>query len=298
MLPAIAARPSPGHALRAQDDVLEVGAVEGVPAVLGRLEERRVEDAARVVDQDADRTELGDRALEGGVDLARVPYVDGAGEPPTSSAAAAAVSAWRSQMATLAPKAVNPLAMPRPIPEPPPVTTATRSVSRTSEGSMGMTDVSVRDVPAESQRPPVRPGGGGLCAENRADSAGGDGAGAAAHHRRGGGDGLYATPIPLQIFAYKTQQILMTNAARMVWGSSHCSAAGSSSSCGSAVPSSASASPACSRASTTPSPTRTSPAWSRRAAGAERPGATGRRVPRPALGRPPRHRRRGLPTAG
>ena len=31
-------------------------------------------------------------------------------------------------------------------------------------------------------------------------------------------DGLYATPIPLQIFAYKTQQILMTNAARSVWG--------------------------------------------------------------------------------
>jgi alkylhydroperoxidase family enzyme len=32
-------------------------------------------------------------------------------------------------------------------------------------------------------------------------------------------DGLYATPIPLQIFAYKTQQILMTNAARKVMGS-------------------------------------------------------------------------------
>jgi alkylhydroperoxidase family enzyme len=31
-------------------------------------------------------------------------------------------------------------------------------------------------------------------------------------------DGLYATPIPLQIFAYKTQQILMTNAARQVMG--------------------------------------------------------------------------------
>ena len=31
-------------------------------------------------------------------------------------------------------------------------------------------------------------------------------------------DGMYATPIPLQIFAYKTQQILMTNAARTVWG--------------------------------------------------------------------------------
>ena len=31
-------------------------------------------------------------------------------------------------------------------------------------------------------------------------------------------DGLYATPIPLQIFAYKTLQILMTNAARTTWG--------------------------------------------------------------------------------
>jgi alkylhydroperoxidase family enzyme len=31
-------------------------------------------------------------------------------------------------------------------------------------------------------------------------------------------DGTYATPIPLQIFAYKTAQILMTNAARSVMG--------------------------------------------------------------------------------
>ncbi|HEY2214392.1 MAG TPA: hypothetical protein VGH31_04990 [Acidimicrobiales bacterium] len=31
-------------------------------------------------------------------------------------------------------------------------------------------------------------------------------------------NGMYATPIPLQIFAYKTQQILMTNAARGAWG--------------------------------------------------------------------------------
>jgi hypothetical protein len=30
--------------------------------------------------------------------------------------------------------------------------------------------------------------------------------------------GMYATPIPLQIFAYKTQQILMTNAARKMMG--------------------------------------------------------------------------------
>lgn len=31
-------------------------------------------------------------------------------------------------------------------------------------------------------------------------------------------DGTYATPIPLQIFAYKTSQILMTSAARSVMG--------------------------------------------------------------------------------
>ena len=31
-------------------------------------------------------------------------------------------------------------------------------------------------------------------------------------------DGTYATPIPLQIFAYKTSQLLMTNAARGAWG--------------------------------------------------------------------------------
>jgi hypothetical protein len=31
-------------------------------------------------------------------------------------------------------------------------------------------------------------------------------------------DGTYATPVPLQIFAYKTNQILMTNAARSVMG--------------------------------------------------------------------------------
>ena len=31
-------------------------------------------------------------------------------------------------------------------------------------------------------------------------------------------NGTYATPVPLQIFAYKTSQILMTNAARSAWG--------------------------------------------------------------------------------
>ncbi len=31
-------------------------------------------------------------------------------------------------------------------------------------------------------------------------------------------DGTYATPIPLQIFAYKTSQIVMTDVARHAWG--------------------------------------------------------------------------------
>jgi alkylhydroperoxidase family enzyme len=31
-------------------------------------------------------------------------------------------------------------------------------------------------------------------------------------------NGTYATPVPLQIFAYRTQQILMTDAARGAWG--------------------------------------------------------------------------------
>jgi alkylhydroperoxidase family enzyme len=31
-------------------------------------------------------------------------------------------------------------------------------------------------------------------------------------------DGTYATPVPLQIFAYRTDQILMTSAARGAWG--------------------------------------------------------------------------------
>lgn len=31
-------------------------------------------------------------------------------------------------------------------------------------------------------------------------------------------DGTYATPVPLQIFAYRTQQILATHAARLAWG--------------------------------------------------------------------------------
>ena len=42
-------------------------------------------------------------------------------------------------------------------------------------------------------------------------------------------DGTYATPIPLQIFAYKTMQLQMTNAAAGSWASRACWVRGSSS---------------------------------------------------------------------
>src|SRR3954463_9451454 len=57
---------------------------------------------------------------------------------PMASAADLQVSALRSQIATRAPNAARPSAIPRPRPSPPPVTTATRPVSRMSEGSMAI----------------------------------------------------------------------------------------------------------------------------------------------------------------
>src|SRR3954470_22316937 len=55
---------------------------------------------------------------------------------PMACAVCVHVSGLRSQMATLAPNAASPSAMPRPMPSPPPVTTATRPVSRMLDGSM------------------------------------------------------------------------------------------------------------------------------------------------------------------
>ena len=73
-------------------------------------------------------------------------------------------------------------------------------------------------------------------------------------------DGTYATPVPLQIFAYKTAQILMTNGRGASWGNRASWGEGSSSSSESVAPSWANASPACSPGSMTRSQTRTSPA--------------------------------------
>ena len=71
----------PGHPLGAEDDVLEIGPVQGVPAVLRCLEDGREEHSPGVVDQDADRSELRNGAGQGFVDLRRVADVDGQPEP-------------------------------------------------------------------------------------------------------------------------------------------------------------------------------------------------------------------------
>ncbi len=43
-------------------------------------------------------------------------------------------------------------------------------------------------------------------------------------------DGTYATPVPLQIFAYRTAQIIQTNMARQAWGVANSLLGGGSSS--------------------------------------------------------------------
>src|ERR1700733_483636 len=99
-------------------------------------------------------------------------------------------------MATLAPKAAKPLAMPRPMPEPPPVTTATRSVSKMDDGSIGTTGQYSSDDVVLERAPPGRARGavGGLCAQDRAHSVGPDGARAAPDHRRGSRGGGVGDP--------------------------------------------------------------------------------------------------------
>ena len=118
--------------------MFQVGAVEGVPAVLRRLEQRRVEDAAGIVDQDADRSERGHGPFEGGVDLARVADVDLEPKPAdlvTCGGGRVGMTLPDGDLGTEGGESVGDAS---PDPRPPPVTTATRSVSRTADGSMGM----------------------------------------------------------------------------------------------------------------------------------------------------------------
>ena len=111
-------------------------------------------------------------------------------------------------------------------------------------------------------------------------------------------DGTYATPVPLQIFAYKTMQIMMTNAARGMMGKKSLLGARiveliriRSAQLGECQP--------CMQSRKHDSITDEDVACLIAPGGvaADRAGAAGRQVPRPPLGRPPRHRRRGLPGA-
>ena len=131
----------PGHPLGAQDDVLEVGPVEGVPAVLRGLEERGEEHPAGVVDQDADRPELGGWSGPG----PRRPRSDSRTSVVMPEATDLLGGRGGGVGVALpdghpAPKAARPRAMPRPMPAPPPVTTATRSVEEHGGGVHGHGD--------------------------------------------------------------------------------------------------------------------------------------------------------------
>ena len=109
----------PGHPLRAQQHVTEVRADQRVPAVGRRLEQRRPEHAARVVDEDRHgperarwcgraRRRPGRRHARRSGTTARRPRR----RPPRRCPRRC------SHTATRAPNAASPLAMPRPMPEP------------------------------------------------------------------------------------------------------------------------------------------------------------------------------------
>ena len=179
----------PRDPLGAEDHVLEVGPVEGVPSVLGRLEQRRIEHATGVVDQDADRPELGQRLPEGAVDLVGVTDVD------VQSEAAHLLPGGGGGLRGALPDGDLCAERGEPPSDPAPDARTSAGDDRDAVGEQHGRGVdwhggrqysrhvdNVRELPGSDPGP-----SGGLCAENRADSDGGAGAGTAPDHRRGGG---------------------------------------------------------------------------------------------------------------
>ena len=111
----------------------------------------KVEPMPGVVDQDGDRSELAPDLVDRGEDLLPVSHVDretdGPFRPPRRwpPAAPVAASLLRSRTATAWPSAARRRLMARPIPEPPPVTIATRcSLMGPPSRRVGATTVSPR----------------------------------------------------------------------------------------------------------------------------------------------------------
>ncbi len=75
MLPFMPAATCARDALGAQQHLAKVGPVECVPALLGRVEERRIKSAAGVVDEDRGRAAFGDRPRQRGVDRIRIAHI-------------------------------------------------------------------------------------------------------------------------------------------------------------------------------------------------------------------------------
>ena len=146
-------RPQPGgehvgdRGLHAVERAGEVDREDPVPLLGGDVGERVERLDARAGDEDLDRTELGADARERGVDRRAVGDVDLDADRALAAGggtSAAAALPFRSSSATRWPSAASWRATPSPMPEAPPVTTATRLMRRSASTGVNSRCSSVR----------------------------------------------------------------------------------------------------------------------------------------------------------
>ncbi len=115
------------HDLAAVEGPGQVHGQDPVPGLEGDVEERLEALHARVVDEDVDRPEALPDLGERGLDRGSIRHVHGDADraPSSSPAADAAASPSRSRIAVRAPSRASRWLMPKPMPDAPPVTTAT-----------------------------------------------------------------------------------------------------------------------------------------------------------------------------
>ena len=120
-----------GEFARHQPGALEIGVEDVIPFLFGMLQHRLGDDDARIVDEDAQRPELGLGGCDGRGDAVRPGNIAGDRQAlglraaSISRAASARRSTRRAASATLAPAAASSSARWRPIPLEAPVTSAT-----------------------------------------------------------------------------------------------------------------------------------------------------------------------------
>ena len=126
----------PLRRLAGQEEPAQVHRHDGVPVVLGHLEQQVVPGDPGVVDQHAERAELLGDPVDGGGDLPASATFAAEPERPAPGRSAISFAVWRggassrSSSATSAPSAASRSAVAAPMPRAPPVTRATRFSSR------------------------------------------------------------------------------------------------------------------------------------------------------------------------